>query len=117
VVHTNDSIRLPLDAGVIPEGVERGPLSGANPSESRMVRGGTSAAKGEFTMTNKPATETLANIEAATLDNVAGGCGHCKNHTTVINNYGPRWGGPPPGYWGRPHWGGGMSVSTTTSIG
>lgn len=69
-------------------------------------------------MTNTPTNSTIANIETAALETVAGGCGkcNCKNNTTIVNNYGPRWGGPPPGYSGR-GWGGGMSVSTTTSIG
>ncbi len=83
-----------------------------------MVRGGTPTAKAFVTMTNKPVTDTIANIEATALETVAGGCKSCNNNTTVINNYGPRWGGPPPWYgrgWGG--WGGGMSVSTTTSIG
>jgi hypothetical protein len=69
-------------------------------------------------MTNKPSNDTLAILDAAALDTVAGGCGHCKN-TTVINNYGGgRPWGPPPGYYGRGRsWGGGMSVTNTVSVG
>ncbi len=103
---------------VIPEGCDPGAVKAANSLESRTVRSGIPTAIGSVTMTNKPSNETIANIELAALETVAGGCGSCKNNTTVINNYGPRWGGPPPGYYGRGRgWGGGMSVSTTTSIG
>lgn len=103
---------------VIPEGGGAAPIAPANLPELRPLRGGIPTAKAEITMTNKPSNETIANIESAALETVAGGCGSCKNNTTIINNYGPRWGGPPPGYYSRGRgWGGGMSVSTTTSIG